>query len=189
MASKYIPFASYSNSSNQYYLTIPSSALLPVYDPYWAIVKDSSDNYYLMPFNGSGFTCANITTKLLDLMESSGFYDESIDFSNGDSFYYELSNIDTNLTTRFYTDFRKPVVSTANQMKTLCSSTMTYSGNNTNTSRYIINKFEISSGSNESSSCDISPLIPAILMIPATLIVIACFSIIYRMFINRRVRG
>ena len=189
MASNYIPFATYSSSTNQYYLTIPSSSLLPVYDPYWAVVKDSSDNYYLMPFNGTFSSCSSITTKSLTLMENSGFYDESIDFSSGDSFYYELTNIDTNLATRFYTDFRKPVVSTANEMRSLCSSITTFSGGNTNTSRYIINKFEISSGSSESSSCDISPLIPAILMIPATLIVIACFSIIYRMFINRRVRG
>ena len=39
------------------------------------------------------------------------------------------------------------------------------------------------------SSCDISPLVPAILMIPATLIVLATFSIIYKMFMNRKVRG
>lgn len=189
MASEYIPFATYSSSTNQYYLTIPNSSLLPVYDPYWAVVKDSSDNYYLMPFNGSGFTCSNITTKSLTLMENSGFYDESIDFSSGDSFYYELSNIDSNLTTRFYTDFRKPVVSTANDMKTFCSSITTFSGNNTNTSRYIINKFEIEQSSNSGGSTDITPLIPAILMIPATLIVLGMFSIIYRMFINRRIRG
>ena len=183
MAASYIPFATYSSSTNQYFVTIPSTTLMPMYDPYWAVVKDSSNNYYLMPFNGTFTSCSNITTKSLSLMENSGFYDESIDFSNGDSFYYELTNLDSNLTTRFSTDFRKPVVSTASEMRSLCSSITTYSGANTNTTRLIISKFELASEDSGDSSCDISPLVPAILMIPAAMLVIAFFTIIYLRFL------
>lgn len=187
MAEKYIPFASFSNSNNQWYFTIPSTTLLPVYDPYWAIVKDSSEKYYLMPFaNGTSYVCSNISTRTLTNFESSGFFDDSIDFTSGDSVYFELDTVGTS---RFSTDFRKPVVSNVNDMKTLCNSVVTYTGNNTNSGRLIINKFVIQESSPSGGSTDITPLIPAILMIPATLIVLGMFSIIYRMFINRRVRG
>lgn len=187
MAEKYIPFATYSNSTNQWYFTMPSTTLLPVYDPYWAVVKDSSDNYYLMPFaNGTNYVCSNISTRPMSLLESSGFFDDSIDFTNGDSFYFKLDSLGTG---RFSTDFRKPVVSTASAMQTLCSSTTTYTGNNTTTGRLIINKFEIQESAPSGGSCDITPLVPAILMIPATLIVLATFTIIYKMFMNRKVRG
>lgn len=43
--------------------------------------------------------------------------------------------------------------------------------------------------SGSGGSTDITPLIPAILMIPATIIVISFFSIIYKMFINKRTRS
>lgn len=188
MASKYIPFSSYSSSTNQFYITVPSSTLMPIYDSYWAIVQDTNSNYYLMPFNGSGFTCSNINTRSMNLFESSGFYDDSIDFSSGDSFYYELTRLGQ-YDNRYSTDFRKPVVSTASSMQALCNSVITYSGNNTNSSRFIINKFEIEENSNTGGSCDISPLVPAILMIPAAMLVIAFYTIIYRMFINRRIRS
>ena len=43
--------------------------------------------------------------------------------------------------------------------------------------------------SGSGGSTDITPLIPAILMIPATIIVICFFSVIYKMFMNKKVRG
>lgn len=46
-----------------------------------------------------------------------------------------------------------------------------------------------SSGGESSDPTDMSGVISAILMIPAVLIVIAAFSVIYRIFINRRVRA
>lgn len=185
MAEKYIPFASYGSSTLQWGLTIPTNTLLPQYDYNWAIVQDSSQNYYLMPFTG-GFTCSYVSTRSLNLLESSGWFDDSIDFTSGDSFYFPLDLISTG---RFSTDFRKPIVSTVSDMQTLCNSVTTYTGGNSTASRLIINKFEIQESTPSGGSTDITPLIPAILMIPATLIVLGMFSIIYRMFINRRIRG
>lgn len=49
--------------------------------------------------------------------------------------------------------------------------------------------YEYEESSSGGGSTDISPLIPAILMIPATIIVVCFFSVIYKMFINRRIRG
>lgn len=66
-------------------------------------------------------------------------------------------------------------------------------GNNTPTYYYVkpyasIIQFDSGSGGDTPSS-DYSGIINAILMIPAVLLVLGAFTIIYRMFINRRVRG
>lgn len=185
MAEKYIPFASYGSSTLQWGFTMPTTALLPQYDYNWAIVRDSQNNDYLMPFSG-GFSCSYITTKNMSLLESSGWFDDSIDFTSGDSFYFPLDLISTG---RYSTDFRKPTVSTASSMQSLCSSVITYTGGNSTAGRLIINKFEIQESTPSGGSTDITPLVPAILMIPATMLILGMFTIIYRMFINRRVRG
>lgn len=78
----------------------------------------------------------------------------------------------------YYVKVNKPVFLPANSScSTLSSSTA-----------FPVYEYE-QSESTGGGSTDISPLIPAILMIPATIIVFGMFSIIYRMFINRRVRG
>lgn len=67
-------------------------------------------------------------------------------------------------------------------------------GNNTPPSYYVkpyasIIEVESGSGGGDTPSSDYSGIINAILMIPAVLLVLGAFTIIYRMFINRRVRG
>lgn len=67
---------------------------------------------------------------------------------------------------------------------------------NTNSTRNIVQYHSVyvvdSSSDNpvpDNGSFDLSGVINAILMIPAVLLVLGAFTIIYRMFINRRVRG
>lgn len=196
MASVYYPYAQFSSSSNQFFLTgFPTSSNLPTSNAPWAVVSDSNGDWYLMPFNYSGFQCSNINSISGITYFSSyqpDFFDSSVDFSSGETFYYKLTPLFSSYSSsnaRWSTDFRKPIVDTVANAKTLCSSVYTYS-NNTSLNRFIINYVEIPENSGSSGgSTDISPLIPAILMIPATLIILGMFSIIYRMFINRRIRG
>lgn len=63
-------------------------------------------------------------------------------------------------------------------------------GSYTATDLYIINPITFqSSDGGDTPTSDYSGIINAILMIPAVLLVLGVFTIIYRMFINRRVRG
>lgn len=197
MASVYYPFAQWSSSSNQFYLTgLPTTSNLPISNAPWAITTDSNGDWYLMPFNYSGFQCSNINS-ISGLSNYSNFqpefFDSSIDFSSGDTFYYKLTPLFTSYSSsnaRWTTDFRKPIVDSVANVQSLCSGVYTYS-NNTATSRFIINYVELpdDSGSGSGGSTDITPLIPAILMIPATLLVISFFKIIFNMFMNKKVRG
>ena len=55
--------------------------------------------------------------------------------------------------------------------------------------RYVSYVSTDSGSGGDSGSTDMSGVVNAILMIPAVLIVLGVFTMIYRMFINRRVRG
>lgn len=186
MADYYSSSAQWS-SNYGFVVYVPSSTGLPSPSYYWYVVLDSSNNYYLMPFASSNTVCSNITNVTVN--DNGTWYDPDIDFSQGNSFYYKLSPLDTGSSVnRFSTDFRRPVVSSSSNMSSLCNSVKSWSSFNAN--RVIINTFSYDESSNSGSgSYDDTNLISAILMIPATIICLACMACIFKMFINKRVRG
>lgn len=183
---RYSSYAQWS-SNYQFVVYIPSNIGLPSPSYYWHIIQDSSSNYYLMPLASSNSVCSNITS--VSVPSGSTWYDSDIDFSSGNSFYYELTSLDNvSSPTRFSTNFRRPTIANTSDMSSLCSIVRTYGSFNAN--RLIINTYEYEEPSSGSGgSYDDTNLISAVLMIPATLICLACMAVIFKMFINRRVRG
>ena len=185
----YTPSVLFGNSSVQFYFTLPNSSGLPANDGYWAVVKDSNSDFYLMPFTSSAnWSCSGIATK--NVSNGSDLFDSDIDFTQGNSFYYKLSTIGSYSSSnrRFTANFRRPIVANTTDISAICSTVSTYSSF-ASTNIFFINSYIEEESTPTGGSCDITPLVPAILMIPATLIVLATFTIIYKMFMNRKVRG
>lgn len=189
---------SYLNSTNQFVVFGGqiSSLGLPNPDPYWKKVEGTDGNFYLMPFTSSTtINCDQISTKNLSDLVNYKIIDYSAsDISGMETFYFPINVLASNsYNERYSTDFRKPTLSTKADAIALCSTVSTFGNNNTFISNTgVINEFSYSvdSGSGDSgSSFDDSNLVSAILMIPATIICLACMAVIFKMFINRRVRG
>ena len=198
----YVPnnaFATYlfpSSSSNN----IPSYTGLTLY-----AVSNSSGKYFLTNYAQQG-SCYRSNgfmsyTNFKWMVDNDYFDNINIsDYSSSDQFilYFPMDYYySDNYTFRGIVDVRNPIVYKISDSIT----TSLYCENgayNFHSAGYFESKitftYEESTGGGESSGggstvVDSSSISNAILMIPATLIVISLFSIIYRMFINRRTRG
>lgn len=152
-----------------------------------AYLGQINNKYYLVPnMSGSNNSCANSSYRYK--INSSTYqnylnaYGSSISYifpssPSEDSMVVYPADLNNNI---YEVDILHPVFLPFNSV---CS-TLTY------VSIFPVYKTTIDvEDSGSGGSTDISPLIPAILMIPATIIVVCFFSVIYKMFINRRTRS
>lgn len=174
--------------------TIPTAPISGV-----GLIQDAEGNKYFT--NNGGSSSCNLTTfpyNNVNYLAENGFIELGDVVLNSSTSYYLFFPVSyfngSNPNSYGYkasVDTRHPIIrSNLDDVSSFCDSVVSTSTNETYSLIYSTFDFDYSdSGSGGGGSTDITPLIPAILMIPATLIVLGMFSIIYRMFINRRVRG
>lgn len=199
-----ITFSKY-NTGNEWY-AFPVSYFTsngvdtPTGNSGWRIISDGTNLY----FSYYGSTCSNANTisySNLKFLYNNGFINvpnfDNLDSSVGYYLYFPvtpINGISASSTSYSYSsvivDSKNPIIRTSvDNISSFCS-TIPSSSNNTVSSHkaYISYSIDISDDSG-SSSDNYNDLISAILMIPATIICLACMSVIYKMFINRRTRG
>lgn len=190
----------------------------PVYpnsiSSYFKVLK-CDDNWYLTPYttnNGlKNFRLIDLTRQSYDLPFSDSWqWLKDHNFINPDTidptsygysnffFAYKLDPIDVryidNSTSqgKFYIDTYNPIIGP--DINTLtCTSKTWYQNSISQTYFQFTTSYDLdvadSGGNGGDTTIDATGLAPAILMIPATLIILAFFSVIYKMFMNRKMRG
>ena len=198
----------YKSGSTRYsYTMFPSGFAISNGEPYptapingVGLIQDADGNKYFT--NNGGSSSCNLTTfpySNVNYLAENGFIDLGNVVLNSNSSYYLFFPVSyfNGINPNSYgykasVDTRHPIIrSNLDDVSSFCSSVVSTSSNESYSLIYSSFDFEYSdSGSGGSGgSTDISPLIPAILMIPATIIVICFFSVIYKMFVNRRTRS
>lgn len=188
----------------------------PVYpssiSAYFKVLK-CDDNWYLTPYTTNAglknFRLVDLTRQSYDLSFSDSWqWLKDHHFLNPDTtdptsygysnFFiaYNLTPIDTryidNSTSqgKFYIDTYNPVIGP--DINTLTCSSKTWYGNSISNNYFQFTTsydLEVVDSGGGDTTIDATGLAPAILMIPATLIILAFFSVIYKMFMNRKMRG
>lgn len=168
------------------------------------LIQDADGNKYFTN-NGGSSTC-NLQTfpySNVNYLAENGFIDLGNVVLNSSSSYYLFfpvvyyspnANNANSYGYKAGVDTRHPIIrsSADSDVSSFCSSVVSTSSTESYSLIYSTFDFEYDnsgSGGSGGGSTDISPLVPAILMIPATMIILGMFTIIYRMFINRRIRG
>lgn len=175
--------------------TIPSAPINGV-----GLVQDADGNKYFT--NNGGSSSCNLTTfpyNNVNYLAENDFIDLGNVVLNSSTSYYLFFPViyfnGSNPSSYGYkasVDTRHPIIrSNSDDVSSFCSSVVSTSTNESYTLIYSTFDFDYSdSGSGGSGgSTDISPLVPAILMIPAAIIVVSFFSVIFKMFVNRRTRA
>lgn len=190
--------------------------VFPAYGPSMRVFK-CDDEYYLTRYtnnvnnhyqlatnvsSGSRYDLSTVDT--ISWLKSHNLMSEDVYFNSSWTSYYFAYKLDLIASTLsstggsseygyFYIDSLNPIYSDQPILNSCSSLTVLSTESSVNNTRFIPKfSYSVSSGSDDSGSggsTDISPLIPAILMIPATIIVVCFFSVIYKMFMNRKVRG
>ena len=159
------------------------------------LFKDSNNDYFVGLYNSANYNVSSCpsSSNLPYVASSSDFnlLKSLYDYYNVDtsSWDYNLSNsysiyfpasVSSYNSYVYEVDVSNPVFDVRDFVASKCSSVVSYY------SYYLVPKVSVSVPDSIGSSPDLT--IP-ILMIPATLIVLSCFSIIYRMFMNRKMRA
>lgn len=189
---------------------LPSSITLRVFkcddDYYLTRYTNNVDTRYQLATNVRSSSSTRLSTvDSIAWLKSHNMMSDDVYFnSSWTSYYiaYKLDLIASTLTATgsssseygyFYIDSLNPIYSDQPILSSCSSLTVLSTSNSVSNTRFIPKfTYSVSSGSDDSGSggsTDISPLVPAILMIPATIIVVCFFSVIYKMFMNRKVRG
>ena len=162
------------------------------------LFKDSNNDYFVGLFNSTNYNVSSCpsSSNIPAISSSSDFnllknlYDYyNVDTSSWDynlSYNYSIyfpASISSYNSYVYEVDVSHPVFDVRDSVASKCSSVVSYY------SYYLVPKVSISVSDSGGSSSDFTPVVSAILMIPATLIVLSCFFIIYRMFMNRKLRA
>lgn len=200
----YVSGIDYVSGSNTYGFTPGVSSamrLLKCDDSYYLVYSGSDASLHLQ--SSKSVTSTNSsrlgTVDSINWLKDNNFLSDDVYFNPAWTSYFlaipVIDVISTNDSSYFYgtVDFRNPIFKDSPVVNS-CSNYTTISISNgvNNVRLYNSYSYSVNDSGGDSGgggSTDINSLIPAILMIPATIIVISFFSIIYRMFINRRIRG
>lgn len=165
------------------------------------LFKDSSNNYHVGSYNSTNANVSSCPTadNILTISSSSDFdsyksyYSKygvdtsswSYDYSVGTySIYFDAALDSENWNAYTYSvDISNMHIVPRSDVSSMCSSVVS------NASYYLVANSTFSISDSGSSSDNYNDLISAILMIPATIICLACMSVIYKMFMSRKLRG